>query len=47
MSLPLENSGNLLVFIAGFGFGYFLEVSDCIQGHVCRHRGGGDRTLAV
>lgn len=27
MNFPLENSGNLVVLIAGFFFGYFLEVS--------------------
>lgn len=27
MNFPLENSGNLVVLIAGFCFGYFLEVS--------------------
>jgi len=27
MNFPLENSGNLIVLVAGFFFGYFLEVS--------------------
>ena len=27
MNFPLENSGNLVVLVAGFFFGYFLEVS--------------------